>query len=108
LAHMPCRRKWPPWSFYPKTDEITCPKWNAYKHLYRSWTRRRLGIFARSDCTDLLNFMTVTNNRSPRQIIDLLTSNKSQYFAQTRRIILYSYIATITFRSCWDTCRFSL
>jgi hypothetical protein len=28
LAHMPC---WPSWSFYPKTVEITCAKWNAYK-----------------------------------------------------------------------------
>ena len=27
-AHTPCCS---PWSFYPKTVETTCPKWNAYK-----------------------------------------------------------------------------
>ena len=32
LAHMPC---WPPRSFYAKIVEIICPKWNAYKLLYK-------------------------------------------------------------------------
>jgi hypothetical protein len=35
LEHMPF---WPPWSFYPKTVEITCPKRNAYKLIYKSYT----------------------------------------------------------------------
>ena len=34
-AALPCR---PPWSTYPKTVEIICPKWNAYKLLFRSYT----------------------------------------------------------------------
>jgi hypothetical protein len=29
--YMPC---WSPWLFSPKTVEITCPKWNAYKLIY--------------------------------------------------------------------------
>ena len=34
-AALPC---WPPWSTYPMTVDIICPKWNAYKLLFRSYS----------------------------------------------------------------------
>jgi hypothetical protein len=55
LAHMPC---WRPWSFYPKTVEITCAKWNAYKLPYRFYTtgQHRLAI---STASSYKHFITI-------------------------------------------------
>jgi hypothetical protein len=39
-AALPCR---PSWSTFPKTVEIICPKWNAYKLIYRSLTTLYMG-----------------------------------------------------------------